>query len=589
MRHGRHGRRKQVEIDEARRSPAALIKGVFLSKWIVGVGLALVLASPVGAQEMVVGPVYFDAPGEVEVLLELPGEPGALGGLPPLESLTLLEDGRPTSQAKAARTFGESERGTAYVVALDASKTMSAGPLRDVRRALLNLIDQAGPEDRIAVVTFADDVRVESTFGASKFTLQRSIENLTTRGRITELYKALFQAMDLFAEPDLPERRRLLIISDGKDEGEAYNLDDVVTRARSLGVAVDAIGLTRIDERYLSNLDRLARLSGGRYARATDSGQLSALIDQGRKRLAASPLARFELQELSADGRSHRLGVRMETGGRPLQGEVAVPYVPAPEAADVPGGGASPVHPVDPTPPDPPSSSPWWKETIWLVALGGLGLLVPIVLALVVLRRRRAEQEANPLVAHASPASAAAEPPLRDDEDRSWNRGGDFGGEAWPGMTRSASVPYREAAATRIEDDDPGDVTTLEPTLFARPDADIPLGKEVRAVFPSPAPGAPAAVLLDVVGKAGGGRVAVEANPFWIGSETGADLTLPGDAYVSGFHAALQHSEGTLYLYDNSSTNGTFVNGERLGPVHRALVPGDEIRVGRCTFVVRMP
>lgn len=54
---------------------------------------------------------------------------------------------------------------------------------------------------------------------------------------------------------------------------------------------------------------------------------------------------------------------------------------------------------------------------------------------------------------------------------------------------------------------------------------------------------------------------------------------------VSRRHAAIRQGEDTLTLIDLNSTNGTYLNGQRLLPNQpRVLRDGDEIRLGRLVF-----
>jgi hypothetical protein len=57
------------------------------------------------------------------------------------------------------------------------------------------------------------------------------------------------------------------------------------------------------------------------------------------------------------------------------------------------------------------------------------------------------------------------------------------------------------------------------------------------------------------------------------------------DPEVSRRHAVLRHSDGSVIVEDLDSTNGTFVNGERIrSPI--AVGPGDQIRIGRTTLEI---
>jgi pSer/pThr/pTyr-binding forkhead associated (FHA) protein len=68
-----------------------------------------------------------------------------------------------------------------------------------------------------------------------------------------------------------------------------------------------------------------------------------------------------------------------------------------------------------------------------------------------------------------------------------------------------------------------------------------------------------------------------------IGRATNADLILDA-ALVSRFHCRLAANDETLEVVDLDSTNGTYVNGERVCRAH--LIPGDRLRVGRVELAV---
>ena len=71
-----------------------------------------------------------------------------------------------------------------------------------------------------------------------------------------------------------------------------------------------------------------------------------------------------------------------------------------------------------------------------------------------------------------------------------------------------------------------------------------------------------------------------------IGRE-GCDITL-GDPDVSRRHAEIQVSNGDILINDLGSTNGTFVNGERIDQP-RSLRDGDEVRIGAVVWRLRAP
>ncbi len=68
-----------------------------------------------------------------------------------------------------------------------------------------------------------------------------------------------------------------------------------------------------------------------------------------------------------------------------------------------------------------------------------------------------------------------------------------------------------------------------------------------------------------------------------VGRETTCDIVLSADTTISRTHAHLIQEGGNFVVYDNGSSNGTFVNGMRLSsPV--VLAPGDIVQFGGSKF-----
>jgi pSer/pThr/pTyr-binding forkhead associated (FHA) protein len=74
-----------------------------------------------------------------------------------------------------------------------------------------------------------------------------------------------------------------------------------------------------------------------------------------------------------------------------------------------------------------------------------------------------------------------------------------------------------------------------------------------------------------------------------VGRRSGSDLVLEWDERVSRLHARFERAgEAWTLVDDGFSTNGTFVNGERLTGT-RQLEDGDSLQFGTTTVVFRLP
>ena len=119
---------------------------------------------------------------------------------------------------------------------------------------------------------------------------------------------------------------------------------------------------------------------------------------------------------------------------------------------------------------------------------------------------------------------------------------------------------------------------------------DVRVGQESMIIAP-PA-GAPAARAPSPAAAAGPGQLVVRRSPAFpagtvvlcddtvvFGRGPEADAVLDGDEFASGRHARVFRRGDDVYVEDLGSTNGTFVNGQRLA-AERRLRPGDVLVVG---------
>jgi hypothetical protein len=70
-----------------------------------------------------------------------------------------------------------------------------------------------------------------------------------------------------------------------------------------------------------------------------------------------------------------------------------------------------------------------------------------------------------------------------------------------------------------------------------------------------------------------------------VGRSPGCGVPVPGDIYTSTVHARLFRLNSQLWVEDLGSTNGTYVNSERISKAVR-LGKGDQLQIGSTVFEV---
>ena len=126
--------------------------------------------------------------------------------------------------------------------------------------------------------------------------------------------------------------------------------------------------------------------------------------------------------------------------------------------------------------------------------------------------------------------------------------------------------------------------------------AEIPIGQGVEPAFEAtpeqvleqPVEAAEvheeAPTLARLIAKIDGEEFLIRPGENTVGRRPTNDIVIP-DPYVSGSHAVIIASDGSFTITDVGSTNGTFVNGEKLTPNEpKELNDGDEVVLGQAVF-----
>ncbi len=117
------------------------------------------------------------------------------------------------------------------------------------------------------------------------------------------------------------------------------------------------------------------------------------------------------------------------------------------------------------------------------------------------------------------------------------------------------------------------------PAPSQKPLERIILDGAAPAPVPGPAPAPVMAALNPRLVMASGDLFLVPDGEATVGRDEGREWRIEGESSVSRLHARLTRSGDEVMIADAGSTNGTWVNGERIA-ADRILRPGDQVMIG---------
>ena len=148
-------------------------------------------------------------------------------------------------------------------VTLDTSGSIRPEVLAATRDLSLAILQALPPGSEVALFTFDDESRLLLERSADPEAVRQALEGVTRAGRFTALHDAIYDASRYLAAAP-PSRKAIVLITDGKDENSALQLEDGLKIAIENKVPVFAVGVGRVQETVLR---RIAKLSAGEYLR----------------------------------------------------------------------------------------------------------------------------------------------------------------------------------------------------------------------------------------------------------------------------------------------------------------------------------
>jgi hypothetical protein len=481
--------------------------------------------------------------GELEVLSARQAGPGNVvitialqtTASPKPADLALQLDDAPLVRATAVTSTATPAAPAWLMLCLDRSGSIGPTVLEGLKAGLYQALVEGRPGRlpfKVAILAFATQSTHVLDFTNDPALVAAAIQRLTVDGAPagrTRMHDAI--AGGLAALKAQGEGgKRLIIVSDGKDEGSITPATKLAELAQGPPrITIDALALGALAQDHSGAISTVAGSSGGRFLPSPDlkdvARPLRRLIDE------AAPVSRFDI----AFFYNPAGGARTAESAALVYGADSV----APSRNALRAGFAA----LNVSAPSAPES----KFTINIdVALNWLRNTPPLLMWL-----------ASALLAA---ALALLYQRIRNSKDSS----------------EDSVIVVKEKLEVVLP-------------IPAEPVPRVRGHTAVGHTWQAPAPRQPTVILHGVLGAGRGQMVAVDKPLFRVGCDPDNDLVLVGDDFASGVHALLRFEAGGLYVEDLGSTNGTHLNGGTFKSATRSLSPGDELGFGHTTYQLLTP
>jgi len=323
----------------------------------------------------------------------------------------VTDDGKPVSVRSVVRAEDASV-GIAVVLAIDTSLSMQP-VIEAARTGAGGVLDGLAPDDRAAIISFADGVVIVRPLTDDAAALDDGLDSLVADGP-TALHDAVLEAVAIAGGAPL-DRRVVILLTDGLDDGSTASRGDALAAAATSGVPIYALGFgAETDEELLRDL---ATASDGSVLLAPDAAAMLAAYEAFASVLRSQYIVEFEPAPAGTEAARQlevtvtaagvsAAAVRSYTSGRSTVALAAPPAQPAVETAPLPVAPLSTVT-APPAATAPDTSGPGALFTLGAVIAAMFAMALG---ALVVVRRQRQVAATPALLGGTSRSVQAAAP-----------------------------------------------------------------------------------------------------------------------------------------------------------------------------------
>lgn len=298
-------------------------------------------------------------------------------------------------EAKVLRVtpFEDAKEGIGFVLMVDISKSLSQAQFATMKETLAAFIGSMSELDRVALVTFGNQVKPVQDFTANRARIQELIDALELTDDETAFYSGIDKAIAMARAGgnDVPRRRVVISLTDGVNEltGGATK-GDIAERLVVDAVPVYLIGFFQgqtslVEESAIGVMKNFSQLSGGRYYDGR-GGDWRGIYFAISRAIRSAFVIELEVPNFRSEGAVYPVSVMLTAANRTWTEKLKL-TIPT-------GGVVAPITTKDLAAPGADANKTKQAEgvktrRIWLFA--GLGAVVLLGLGWLILRRRPAK------------------------------------------------------------------------------------------------------------------------------------------------------------------------------------------------------
>ncbi len=214
--------------------------------------------------------------------------------------------------------WSDADEGIGYVMLVDVSRSLSPEQFKQMKLSVEDWIDSLQVKDRMAIISFGNQVNVVHDYTGDKAALKTVVADLVPVEDGTQFNAGIAKGLELsrLVSVGLPNRREIIVVSDGQEDyAGGVNRQEILRQIDEERIPIYAIGLysppnTPQKEEALKNMGEFARVSNGEFIKA-ESASLREISSYLHKAMSRGLILWLDCSNCKADGQLQRLQIKL--------------------------------------------------------------------------------------------------------------------------------------------------------------------------------------------------------------------------------------------------------------------------------------
>lgn len=197
---------------------------------------------------------------------------------PSASAFQLRFDDKRAIQASEVKPAPSVSLETSAILCVDQSGSMGPSGVKQIQDALRGILAKSELQLNLALCAFDTEVRRLHGFSKDTAQLTKGVGQIGLKSGVdgkTKLYEAIELGLSELRSRDDKGLKRLIVITDGKDDGSSITDQVIASKANAQSITIDAIGFGKITDEDSELLARLTKNTGGRFVLARNAQELS--------------------------------------------------------------------------------------------------------------------------------------------------------------------------------------------------------------------------------------------------------------------------------------------------------------------------